>query len=159
MVNCYREFRVAQARITPATAQEEIDRALRTCWLEKRPVYLQLPSDVAGVLTAPIMARSTLIRQPAIRDNSRAVSRISGRLSQDSSPAILLDAAADRFGLTELLVMLAEAKLQRPRSSRLPRKPKTPARERDKRHNRNVDRSREARNRRLRTRQHLHTNA
>ena len=72
MVNYYREFTDAQARITPATTQEEIDRALRTCWLEKRPVYLQLPPDVAGVLAAPIMARSTLIRQPAIRNNSRA---------------------------------------------------------------------------------------
>ena len=110
MMNCYREFTVAQARITPATAQEEIDRVLRTCWLEKRPVYLQLPSDVAGVLTAPIMAPLNL--NPPVSDPgqlARAISRISGRLSQASNPAILLDADAERFGLTELLVMLAEA--------------------------------------------------
>src|ERR1700754_2201073 len=40
MLNCYREFTVAQARIEPANARQEIDRVLRTCWIEKRPVYL-----------------------------------------------------------------------------------------------------------------------
>src|ERR1700748_3825813 len=110
MMNCYREFTVAQARIVPATAREEIDRVLRACWIEKRPVYLQLPSDVAGVLTAPITAPLHL--DPAARDPKQfacAVSRISERLAQASRPAILLDADADRFGLTELIVMLAEA--------------------------------------------------
>jgi hypothetical protein len=35
MLNCYREFTIAQARIEPATARNEIDRVLRTCWLQK----------------------------------------------------------------------------------------------------------------------------
>jgi indolepyruvate decarboxylase len=34
MLTCYREFTVAQARIEPPTAKDEIDRVLRTCWLE-----------------------------------------------------------------------------------------------------------------------------
>lgn len=110
MMNCYREFTVAQARIEPSTAREEIDRVLRICWLEKRPVYLQLPSDVAGVLTAPITTPLNL-DPPASdpRQFDRAIFRISERLSQAKRPTILIDADTDRFGLTELIVMLGEA--------------------------------------------------
>ena len=49
MLACHREFTVAQTRIVPADACSEIDRVLRSCWIEKRPVYLQLPSDVAAL--------------------------------------------------------------------------------------------------------------
>ncbi len=110
MLNCYREFTVAQTRLEPANAREEIDQVLRTCWIEKRPVYLQLPSDVAGVRTKPITAPLDLDFPPSDPVQlARAISRVSERISQASAPAFLLDADADRFGLTQLLVLLAEA--------------------------------------------------
>jgi indolepyruvate decarboxylase len=109
-LSCYREFTAAQARIEPASARDEIDRVLRTCWLEKRPVYLQFPSDAVAINTAPIA--KPLDQTPPASDSeqlARAVSRISGRLLQSSSPAILLDADAVRFGLMEKIIRFAEA--------------------------------------------------
>ena len=110
MLNCYREFTVAQARIEPANACQEIDRVLRTCWIEKRPVYLQLPSDVAGAGTEAITAPLDL-EFPASdpKQLARAIAKISDRLSRASAPAFLLDADAERFDLAQLIVLLAEA--------------------------------------------------
>jgi indolepyruvate decarboxylase len=107
---CFREFTVAQTRIDPPTARSEIDRVLRSCWLEKRPVYLQLPSDVAGVWIPP--ATEPLELDPPRSDPRqlrRAIRQISERFARAYRPAILLDADADRFGWTEILVALAEA--------------------------------------------------
>jgi len=47
VMTCLSQFTSAQARITPANAAVEIDRMLSTCLREKRPVYLQLPSDIS----------------------------------------------------------------------------------------------------------------
>ena len=109
MLTCYRQFTVAQARIEPVNAREEIDRVLRACWLEKRPVYLQLPSDVAGVKVDPPTAPLDLERP---RSDSHqlayAVARISELLSRSSAPAILIDADCDRFSLTKVVIRLAE---------------------------------------------------
>ena len=110
MLNCYREFTVAQARIEPANARQEIDRVLRTCWIEKRPVYLQLPSDVAGAKMESITAPLDLDLPPSDKIQlARAVATISERLSQASAPAFLLDADTERFDLAQLVVLLAEA--------------------------------------------------
>ena len=109
MLNCYREFTVAQARIEPANARQEIDRVLRTCWIEKRPVYLQLPSDVAGASTESITAPLDLdFPSSDPMQLARAISRISDRLSRASAPAFLLDADVERFDLAQLVVLLAE---------------------------------------------------
>lgn len=109
-MTCYREFTVAQARIEPATARREIDRVLQTCWLERRPVYLQLPSDVAGLRTAPI-TRPLELNLPCSdpRQLARATAEIAQRLSRAQRPAILLDADAERFGFIDPIIALAEA--------------------------------------------------
>jgi indolepyruvate decarboxylase len=109
MMNCYREFTVAQARIEPVNARQEIDRVLRTCLLEKRPVYLQMPSDVAGIATEPITEVLDLRLPSSDPEQLRqAISQIVGRLETSERPVILLDAMADRFALTELLLELSE---------------------------------------------------
>jgi indolepyruvate decarboxylase len=110
MLNCYREFTVAQARLTPSNAGAEIDRILRACWIEKRPVYLQLPSDVSGVITRP--PSHPLDLNPELSDPKQlecAVALISRRLAKAKAPAILIDADADRYDLVELVALLAEA--------------------------------------------------
>ena len=110
MLNCYKEFTVAQACLSPSNARAEIDRVLRACWIEKRPVYLQLPSDVAGVITRP--PSQPLDLEPAMSDPRQlecAISLISRRLGNARSPAILIDADADRYDLVEQVALLAEA--------------------------------------------------
>src|SRR5258708_28817183 len=47
MMTCVAQFRRTHARLTPQTAAAKIDRCLISFVREKRPVYLQLPSDLA----------------------------------------------------------------------------------------------------------------
>jgi indolepyruvate decarboxylase len=106
---CMSEFTVAQARITPANAAFEIDRVLRSCWLERRPVHLQLPSDVTHVVVevpdAPLM-----LADPASDPDQlgKATRRIVEALASARFPAIVVDADADRFGVTDLVQKLAD---------------------------------------------------
>src|SRR5215475_9851892 len=43
----FAEVTAAQARLTPENAVAEIDRLIVTAWRRKRPVYLELPSDIS----------------------------------------------------------------------------------------------------------------
>src|SRR5499433_1054183 len=43
----FAEVTEAQARLTPENAAAEIDRLIMTSWRLKRPVYLELPSDIS----------------------------------------------------------------------------------------------------------------
>jgi indolepyruvate decarboxylase len=105
MLNCHREFSVAQARIEPANARYEIDRVLRCCWLKKRPVYLQLPCDVAATIIEA--GDESLDLCPPISDPmqlSIAIERIANRLADANAPTFLLDGDIGRFGLTQSLI-------------------------------------------------------
>jgi indolepyruvate decarboxylase len=109
-LSSHRDFSVAQTRVEPANARWEIDRVLRSCWIEKRPVYLQLPSDVPAMtievpeeplhLTAPTSDPTQLVL---------VIERIATRMAEADLPAILLDADVARFGLTKPTVRLIEA--------------------------------------------------
>src|SRR5215472_15507902 len=43
----FTEVTAAQTRLTPDNAVAEIDRLIFTAWRRKRPVYLELPSDIS----------------------------------------------------------------------------------------------------------------
>lgn len=106
---CMSEFTVAQARITPANAAFEIDRVLRSCWLERRPVHLQLPSDVTHVVVEVPEAPLVLADPPSDPDQLReATRRIVDALASARFPALVVDADAARFGVTDLVQQLAE---------------------------------------------------
>jgi indolepyruvate decarboxylase len=113
-LNAYAQVTAAQARLTPRNAATEIDRLILTAWREKRPVYIELPSDIAyldiEVPTAPLI----LDEPPSDAERLRScIAAIAGRLSAATSPAILVDADADRFGVASELMKLAE-KMQAP---------------------------------------------
>ena len=106
---CMSEFTVAQGRITPANAAYEIDRVLRTCWLERRPVHLQLPSDITHIEVD--VPESPLVLEDPKSDPEQlrvASQRIVHAIQAAKSPAIVVDADADRFGVVDLLHKLAE---------------------------------------------------
>jgi indolepyruvate decarboxylase len=92
VLNCFGEFTVAQALITPENAVDEINRVLKACWREKRPAYLQLPSDICFTeIEVPEHAR---ILEPTASDTTRlaaATSKISARLVQAHRPLVLID--------------------------------------------------------------------
>ena len=113
-LEAYAHVTAAQARLTPRSAVIEIDRLILTAWREKLPVYMELPSDIAyldiEVPTNPLV----LADPPSDPERLRScIAAIAERLSTAASPAILVDADADRFGVAPELMRLAE-KVQAP---------------------------------------------
>src|SRR5262249_29402860 len=113
-LGAYAQVSAAQARLNPHNAVTEIDRLILTAWRDKLPVYLELPSDIAyleiEVPAAPLM----LAQPPSDPERLRScTAAIAGQLSEATSPAILVDLDADRFGVAAEVVELAE-KMQLP---------------------------------------------
>ncbi|MGB7102435.1 MAG: thiamine pyrophosphate-binding protein, partial [Xanthobacteraceae bacterium] len=104
----------AHARLTPRNAAIEIDRLILTAWREKRPVYMELPSDIAYLDIEVPVDPLTLADAPSDPERLRScIAAIVGRLSAAKSAAILVDADADRFGVASELMGLSE-KMQVP---------------------------------------------
>jgi indolepyruvate decarboxylase len=113
-LRAYAPVTVAQARITPRNAVIEIDRLILTAWREKLPVYMELPSDIAYLEVEVPAAPLDLAEPPSDEERLRScIAAIAERLSAAASPAILVDADADRFGVAPELMELAQ-KLQAP---------------------------------------------
>jgi indolepyruvate decarboxylase len=110
--NFYRMFTevtAAQARLTPENAVVEIDRLLLTAWRLKRPVYLELPSDISYLDIEVPERPLTLEMLPSEPANLKACTgTILERLQTARSPAFLLDLDAIRFGVSRQIMELAE---------------------------------------------------
>jgi len=108
---CYQQFTAAQARLTPANAAQEIDRVLRTCVVEKRPVYFQIPSNISWLeIEVPdaLYAHPLSLMPPASDPEQlrRAVQHIGDMLAAAQRPALLLDTLARRLHLQNALQAL-----------------------------------------------------
>jgi indolepyruvate decarboxylase len=113
-LDAFAHVTAAHARLTPRNAAAEIDRLILTAWREKLPVYMELPSDIAyldiEVPTGPLV----LADPPSDPERLRScIAAIAERLSAATSPAILVDADAGRFGVASDLMDLAK-KMQAP---------------------------------------------
>ena len=104
IMNCMKEFTVAQTRLTPANAASEIDRVLRQCFIERRPVHIQLASDITHV-KIEVDTRPLELGYPAIEPELLhiVVDQLSGILAKAKSPVLLVDNEAAVFGVTSLL--------------------------------------------------------
>ena len=113
-LRAYGQVTAAQARLTPQNAAAEIDRVIQAAWLNKLPVYLELPSDIAyleiGVPTEPLTLTQPASDPERLESCSKAIAE---RLTGARSPAILIDLDADRFGVAGQVSELAR-KLQMP---------------------------------------------
>jgi indolepyruvate decarboxylase len=106
----------AQARVSPSNAVIEIDRLILTAWRHKLPVYLGLPSDIAYLEIEVPDAPLVLEQPPSDPERLRScVSAIAGRLSEATSPAVLVDLDVDRFGVA-CYVGLYSGKASAPRT-------------------------------------------
>jgi indolepyruvate decarboxylase len=113
-LNAYKHVTAAQARITPRNAVVEIDRLILTAWREKLPVYMEFPSDIAYLEIEVPSAPLVLADVPSDPERLRScIAAVTKKLSAARSPAILVDADADRFGVAPELMELA-SKLQAP---------------------------------------------
>jgi indolepyruvate decarboxylase len=113
-LGAYAQVTAAQARLTPHNAVTEIDRLILTAWRDKLPVYLELPSDIAYLNIEVPPAPLVLAQPPSDPERLRScTAAIAGQLSNATSPAILVDLDADRFGVAAEVMELAE-KMQLP---------------------------------------------
>ncbi|MEH1902629.1 MAG: thiamine pyrophosphate-binding protein [Nostoc sp.] len=104
----YKELTVAQALLTPENACQEIDRVLEACWLEKLPVYIQLPQDV-GSLPAEAPTEKLALSKP-VSDPTQLAALLESLLpllSAASRPAMLIDSPVGSYHLTELVESFA----------------------------------------------------
>lgn len=114
VLRAYAPFTVAQARLTPQNAVAEIDRLILTAWQLKRPVYLELPSDITYLDVEVPVEPLEFATPPSDPERlSTCADAIVARLTSARSPAILVDLDADRFDVAGELLELA-GKLQLP---------------------------------------------
>jgi len=92
-------------------APELIDRAIRTALLERKPAYIEVPTNLSGELCArpgPIAA----VVNPVPSDGATlvaAVTRAAEYLNTKQKPVILVGPKARRAGAEKELIQLAEA--------------------------------------------------
>jgi indolepyruvate decarboxylase len=105
----FAEFTVAQAVLSVENAAREIDRLIVTAWREKRPVYMEVPSDLAYLEIEVPDSPLELKMPPSDGERLRACTQvILDRLKAARAPAFLLDLDADRFALSKHIGDLAE---------------------------------------------------
>jgi indolepyruvate decarboxylase len=105
----FAEITEAQARLTPENAVAEIDRLILTAWRRKRPVYMELPSDIPYVeIEVPDSPLKLEMAPSSVESLKACTEMILERLHAAKSPPFLLDIDAMRFGVSKQIVALAE---------------------------------------------------
>lgn len=109
VMNCFRQFTVAQALITPENAATEIPRVITCAWQRKKPVYLQLPSDICEV-EIEVADNPAPYRLPS-SDTSHlqlASAALLERINRAKRPIILIDQMVERYQLQTQVLTLAD---------------------------------------------------
>jgi indolepyruvate decarboxylase len=105
----FTEVTAAQTRLTPENAASEIDRIILTAWRQKRPVYMELPSDISfleiDVPDVPLKLEMVPSEQKTLKACTEMILQ---RLNAARSPAFLLDIDAIRYGVSGQIMQLAE---------------------------------------------------
>lgn len=110
MLTAIAPFTTVATRLSPANAVDEVDRALRTCLREKRPVHIQIPSDITHltiqVPDAPFAAPRVVSDPERL---ATAVKRVSQAIMGAHAPVVLVDQDTQRYGFTEPLRAIVDA--------------------------------------------------
>jgi pyruvate decarboxylase len=101
----YEKITVAQANLRDAaTAPAQIDRCIRECVLQSRPVYLELPTNMvkARVSAAPLevpLDLSIPLNDEGFEDTE--VDLILNKMYASKQPFIVVDGCTSRYGVSE----------------------------------------------------------
>ncbi len=109
IMNCMKEFTVAQTRLTPENAAFEIDRVLKQCLISRRPVYIQLPSDITHIkidVDAKPLDKRIPKSDPQLLE--LALNEFCAELYSAKRPRFLIDQTAKVYGLGKVLAQIAE---------------------------------------------------
>jgi indolepyruvate decarboxylase len=93
----------------PQTAFQEIDRVLHAALRFKRPVYIELPRDMAGVAGSPHHRPRELHEASNPRTLRAALDEAVAWINAAKKPVILADVEVHRFGLQGALLKLAQS--------------------------------------------------
>lgn len=93
----------------PATAAREINRALDTALLWSRPVYLEVPRDLAG-MEIPVDVQTGPAGLPVDEEAViEAADGIAARMNESASPILIVGIEVHRFRLIDRVVVFAES--------------------------------------------------
>jgi indolepyruvate decarboxylase len=100
----FKEVTVAQTTLTEENAADEIDRVLKECWLYKRPVYINLPSDISY---KEIKAPKSPLQLPEFKSEINQLNTFLNhtlkKINQAKFPVILADYEVNRYHLNKKL--------------------------------------------------------
>lgn len=106
--NCLKQFTANTVRLTPMNVADELDRVLTSCWRDKLPVTIQVPSNISYLEVEVPDAPLVLSMPPSDSERlASAVARIKTLIERAQHPLLLIDADADRCGLADDLYALA----------------------------------------------------
>lgn len=96
--------------VDAATAPERIDWILLQALIHSRPVYIELPDDMPGVLVSAANLKSPICiaEAPSPACESEVVNRILERVYSAKRPLIYVDGESRALGIVELLETLIE---------------------------------------------------
>lgn len=95
--NCLKQFTANTVRLTPMNVADELDRVLTSCWRDKLPVTIQVPSNISYLEVEVPDAPLVLSMPPSDSERlASAVARIKTLIERAQHPLLLIDADADR---------------------------------------------------------------
>jgi len=100
----YREFTACQVNITPENASFEIDRAIITALRTRKPVNIQLPSNISYLTIETDMEHLAPIQPTSDPERLKsALEKVEKLYKKAKRPVVLVDMDVDRLNLTNLL--------------------------------------------------------
>ncbi|MGB4589430.1 MAG: thiamine pyrophosphate-binding protein [Clostridiaceae bacterium] len=100
----YREFTACQVNITPENASFEIDRAILTALRTRKPVNIQLPSNISYLTIETEMKPLAPIKPTSDPERLKSAIEKTAELYKEAKrPAVLVDMDVDRLKLTGIL--------------------------------------------------------
>lgn len=103
------QFAEVSVRVSPMNVVEEVDRALHTCLREKRPVHIQIPSDITHLsIEVPDEPFSVELATSDPERLAAAADAVLSRLADAHDPILLIDQDTDRHGFTSLFRQIVD---------------------------------------------------
>ena len=108
-LSVFENFTVASTELVdPMTAFLEIDRVLDACDRFKRPVYIELPRDMVGVIPPVTHPYRGWPVPPSSQATTEAIQEAVSKINAAKQPVIIAGVEIHRFGLQDQLVAFAE---------------------------------------------------
>ena len=109
MLDAIRPFTEVATRVSPMNVVDEVDRAITTCIREKRPVHIQIPSDITHLeIDVPESEFSVALPHSDPERLETTVTRFLQLFDAARQPVFLIDQDIDRHGFTDLYRLIID---------------------------------------------------